>query len=135
MVAVPDLTGHDASESVEAALREGLVPVVEADRDARASVGRVRLQSPAAGTVVRAGSNVTLSVGGGFSGAMSDVPNVVGLSTSEASARLSAAGFSTQVVRVAVRPGVFAMSDQVLGQTPVGRFASDHARVVRIFVP
>jgi beta-lactam-binding protein with PASTA domain len=90
------------------------------------------MQSAGAGSSARTGTPVTLQVGAGASPSMVDVPNVAGQTVDAAVARLSAAGFSTSIVRVAARPGVFA-SGVVVAQAPVGRFAPDHARVVRLF--
>jgi beta-lactam-binding protein with PASTA domain len=134
-VSVPDLGGRDATEAVEVALRAGLVPTIVADLDARGQVGRVRLQMPAAGSPARVGSSVSLHVGARTSASMVDVPDVIGLPSGDAAARLAASGFATQLIRSNAKPGLFANPDQIVGQTPVGRFSADAAQVVRIFLP
>jgi len=131
-VVVPDFVGRDAAEAVEVALRAGVLPVLVGDRDARAAAGRVRMQSTGAGAATRTGTPVTIQVGAGASPSMVDVPSVAGSSVEAAVARLSSAGFSTSIVRVAARRGVFA-AGVVVAQAPVGRFSSDQARLVRLF--
>ena len=132
---VPDFTGRDAGDAIAAAIAEGFVPTVAADRDARAAVGRVRVQSAAAGSLLRTGSPLTLWAGGGYSPTMIDVPSVVGLTTSAASAQLSRAGIQAQIVAVRGRPGVFTAGNQiVVAQTPAGRVTPQLAGYVRLFV-
>src|SRR5207245_45395 len=108
--------GRDATSAVEIVLHAGLIPVVVADYDARAAAGRVRLQSPAAGSTAHAGTAVSLQIGAGFSPQMVDVPNVVGLSSADAVARVRRAGFSALILSAGARSGVFVIPDQVVGQ-------------------
>ncbi len=135
MLVVPDFTGRDAGDAIASAIASGFVPTVVADRDARAAAGRVRVQSLAPGTAMRAGSPVTLSVGGGYAPTMIDVPNVVGLTTADAVATLARYGIAAQVVSVRGRPGVFVANSQlVVAQTPAGRVTPALASYVRLYL-
>ncbi|HVG94756.1 MAG TPA: hypothetical protein VND21_09935, partial [Planctomycetota bacterium] len=123
-VAVPTLVGRPALEAFETAIRVGLRP-----RAAVASepgdVDPVRRQDPAAGAAARAGAVVTLSIGPGAGATPADVPDVTGLTTSDAATRLKAAGRTARVFRVEAPAAVFPDRDKVLAQWPMGRVATD----------
>ena len=85
--------------------------------------------------MLRTGSPLTFSVGSGYSPTMVDVPNVVGLYTTEAAAQLARLGLRAQVVAVRGRVGVFTPDGQrVVAQTPAGRSTPQLAGYVRLFV-
>ena len=132
---VPDFAGRDAGDAIVAAIAEGFVPTVVADRDARAAQGRVRVQSVVAGTPLPTGSRVTLSIGGGYAQTMVDVPVVVGMSTANATAALARVSIRAEIVPVRARPGVFTADGQtVVAQTPAGWVTPPLARSVRLYV-
>jgi beta-lactam-binding protein with PASTA domain len=132
-VSVPTLVGRPALEAFEAAIRAGLRPRVALAAEPGAP-DPVRRQEPAAGAAARAGAVVTLTIGPGSGAAPADVPDVTGLATSEAAARLRAAGRTARVFRVQAPTGVFPDPDRVLAQTPVGRVALAPDAPVLLFV-
>ena len=92
-VTVPDVTGL-SRESAEARLRdEGLKPAVE-EQESDEQEGDVISQSPSGGTEVTRGETVTITVSTGRP--QVDVPDVVGLSEKEATARLTSAGLAPE---------------------------------------
>jgi beta-lactam-binding protein with PASTA domain len=127
---VPALEGATGAEAVGRLVTAGLRANVVTDRDPRATLGRVRTQTPRAGTSARRGDSVTLTVGAGFSPYSIDVPNVVGQRLNDATARLSTVGAVASVVRV---PGS-GSPDVVLAQYPVGIFVREEARGVTLWV-
>lgn len=109
-VEVPNVIGSSRSAAVAQLRGEGLEASVE-ESPSDEPRGQVTAQSPSAGTSVREGTQVTITVssGGGGSnrGAVqqdeprqdeeSRVPDVVGLSEAQAQSRLRAAGFGVSV--------------------------------------
>ncbi len=88
-VAVPDVTGQD-EESAVAALREKGLSAVVREKNASDPQGTVVSQSPVGGQQVDQGSSITLSVS---NGKVKEVPDVTGLSQSEAETQIADAGF------------------------------------------
>jgi beta-lactam-binding protein with PASTA domain len=109
-VTVPRVIGMSVAAADAAIKAVGLVPGAHSDQ-----VGTVNGQTPAGGAKVAKGSTVDLSVagtGGGSRGGTVTVPNVIGLQTSVAVARIKAAGLT---------PGSHAnQPGKVNGQTPKG---------------
>jgi eukaryotic-like serine/threonine-protein kinase len=92
--AAPDVLGLDQATAEQTLQGKGLVPAVqqvESDQPA----GNVVQQSPVAGTRVSKGDRVTITVSTGP--AAVSVPDVVGLTQSDARGQLQTAGFTVQV--------------------------------------
>jgi len=88
---VPDVIGGTVSEAGALLLGEGLEPVEgETKSDAKAPPGTVIDQNPAAGSEVKFGRRVYLTVSGGE--LLVDVPRLRGLSTRDARFALERAG-------------------------------------------
>ena len=90
---VPDVTGMDQTDAsialAEQGLRTGAVEYAYSDSVA---AGTIVEQAPAADTQVKVGSTVNITVSKGQE--QGQVPNVVGLSQSDAESTLDAAGFA-----------------------------------------
>jgi serine/threonine-protein kinase len=130
---VPYVAGSDVNAAIDQVLRAGLVPMLEADRDPRARIGRVRAQVPAAGTGAAAGSVVRLSVGGGYGSGAVNVPNVTGLPAADATSQLRAAGLTVQTVPVPTSLP-WAPRGTVVAQSPLGPSARSDSSVVTLWV-
>jgi beta-lactam-binding protein with PASTA domain len=88
-VTVPDVTGQD-EESAVASLREKGLSAVVREKNASDPEGTVVSQSPVGGQQVDQGSSITLFVS---NGKVKEVPDVTGLSQSDAETQISDAGF------------------------------------------
>ena len=99
---VPNVVGlseKDAKSTLEGA---GFKVTTTKAANADVPAGDVISQSPAAGTVVAAGSTVTIAVSTGPPAAQKPaVPNVVGLSEAEAKSTLEGAGFKVTTTKAA----------------------------------
>ena len=89
-IEVPDVEGLTEEQAWQKLTASGFKVDVRRQRSSAAEAGKVLDQSPAGGERVREGSEAMLHVGDGP--ASVEVPNVVGLSVSEAKARLGKAG-------------------------------------------
>jgi beta-lactam-binding protein with PASTA domain len=127
---VPGVEGATGADAVGRLLAAGFRPVVVTDRDPRAGLGRVRTQTPRAGTAARRGDAVTIAVGAGLSPYSIAVPDVTGLRLGDATMRLQGVGATATVIRV---PGS-GSPDVVLAQYPVGLFVREEARGVTLWV-
>jgi serine/threonine-protein kinase len=113
-IVIPDVTGLDESDAFARLDKLGL-NVRSQERQSREPTDTVVEQTPPGGQEVAEGSTVTLFVS---NGSVREVPDVVGLSESEARAEIEDAGFS---VSVRTRSVTDTESDgQVLGQSPAG---------------
>ncbi len=92
-VAVPDLTGKTPDEAKSILTGLGLDSADGGQQDSVAPAGTVGATDPAAGTQVPKGTAITLFTS---NGALVAVPNVVGQKLSEATAALTAAGFTVK---------------------------------------
>jgi serine/threonine-protein kinase len=90
-VSVPDVRGQTQESAGTTLRRAGLDAVATLEASATVPTGLVISQTPAAGASVDKGSRVDVVVSGGPSSA--PLPSVVGLTASEATARLRTAGF------------------------------------------
>jgi beta-lactam-binding protein with PASTA domain len=126
-VDVPDVTGLPVAQA-QARLRAAeLIPRAQ-NVASRQPKGRVLRQVPAAGTEVPKDSPVVIIVSAGPQ--LVEVPDVVGLSTEEATAQLARVGFRTRVQQVAgTEP-----EGTVIAQEPLGGTRAQRGRVVRIDV-
>jgi eukaryotic-like serine/threonine-protein kinase len=95
-VTVPPVVGLKEGEAVRRLNERDLVPQL-ITRPSKFPAGTVSAQDPSAGTQVDRGSQVTLSVS---VVALTPVPNVAGLKTAAAVARLKAAGLKAEVTAV-----------------------------------
>jgi beta-lactam-binding protein with PASTA domain len=98
-VTVPAVIGLKQDVAVQRLSKRGLVSEL-ATKPSKFAAGTVFAQDPGAGTHVHRNSHVLLSVS---AAASTRVPNVVGLRTSAAVARLKAAGLDSQVTTVAAK--------------------------------
>jgi beta-lactam-binding protein with PASTA domain/predicted Ser/Thr protein kinase len=113
-VSVPSVVGESQEDAVARLREEGLSPIVR-ERSSSEPVDTVIEQTPAAGQEVDEGSSVTIFVS---NGEVREVPDVTGLTQSEAEAELDDAGFG-----VSVRTRVTDQPDEegtVLSQSPRG---------------
>jgi eukaryotic-like serine/threonine-protein kinase len=98
---LPDFVGQQLSAAQAAASASGYSINPVADNSSQQPQGTVTGQSPAAGTPITPGEVVTLNVssGQGSQGGQGQVaiPNVTGMSASQAASTLQAAGFNVQV--------------------------------------
>ncbi|MEA2483889.1 MAG: eukaryotic-like serine/threonine-protein kinase [Thermoleophilaceae bacterium] len=92
--AVPNVIGLDQGAAEQLLQAKGLVPVV-VQQESDQATGNVFLQDPVAGTKVASGDRVTITVSKGP--ATVAVPDVVGLTRSDAQGALTAAGLNVQV--------------------------------------
>ncbi len=100
VVAVPTLTEYTL-EMAETTLKNlGLVPVVAESYSATTTAGTVMAQVPAPGSKVPSGSQVVIQVSKGVQPETVAVPNVVGMTQSQAQSALSNAGLKYEVASV-----------------------------------
>jgi eukaryotic-like serine/threonine-protein kinase len=96
------------------------------------AAGRVVAQSPAAGTSVRKGSRVRLSVSLGPNATTTPVPDVVGQDQQTATTRLQNAGFQVQVIMIP--PPDPSQSGVVVDEQPAGGTRAPDGSTVTIYV-
>jgi eukaryotic-like serine/threonine-protein kinase len=126
-VEVPDVTGLQVGQAQNRLRAAGLQPRAE-NVAAQQPQGRVLRQVPAAGTEVPKESPVVVIVSAGPQ--LADVPDVVGLTTDDATARLTQAGFRTRVRQVTASEP----EGTVVAQEPLGGTRAQRGRVVQIDV-
>jgi serine/threonine-protein kinase len=128
-IPVPDVTGL-SRDSAEARLRDDGFAVSVAEQESDEPDGDVISQNPAGGTELTRGSTVTITVSTGRPQA--DVPDVIGLSERQASARLRSAGLEPvtqeRTVTDATQDGV------VVEQRPAPGTQLDKGRQVVIVI-
>jgi serine/threonine-protein kinase len=123
--AAPDVVGLPVALAAARLRAKGLASRTETIASRRPK-GRVIRQIPAAGTEVPRGSSVVLVVSAGRQ--LVDVPDVVGLTADDATARLTRAGFRSQIKRVpAGEP-----AGTVVAQQPGGGSRAPRGQVIRI---
>ena len=111
-VIVPDVTGTERSPAIAVLKRTGLLAEEQAKQVDSKQIGLVVSQAPKAGTSVKAGSLITITIG--IATESVAVPDVVGSAFAEASA-----AFKRAQLRVgAVEPPNPGNDGVVLGQTP-----------------
>jgi beta-lactam-binding protein with PASTA domain len=126
-VEVPDVVGLRTQVALSRLRSAGLNPRAQAVQSRRPR-GIVLRQVPTAGTEVPRNSAAVVVVSAGPQ--LADVPDVVGLTTDDATAQLTQAGFRTQVQRV---PGNVP-EGTVVAQNPRGGTRAQRGRAVRINV-
>jgi serine/threonine-protein kinase len=128
---VPDVKGKDptdaANELGQAGFKVG--PVVEEPSDS-VDEGKVTRTDPPAGTDLDKGETVTIYVSSGPASAT--VPNVVGMSESDAISTLQDAGF--RVVRITQAVANPANDGKVIDQSPDGDTSAERGATVTITV-
>lgn len=128
-VEVPSLVGLQQDVAESALRREGLIPDIES-RDSDEPEGQVIAQDPAAGSIVKKHTAVTVVVSTGAGSAI--VPNVVGQSKDQARADLRDAGLSVRIVkRTTSDPNE---DDRVLEQSPTAGTRLTRGEFVTVFV-
>ncbi len=127
--AVPDVAGLDQVEATQQLVALGFRVTKATEPSSSVEVGRVIRTQPGAGTPAAKDSTVTLVVSSGPKQAA--VPNVVGMSQSEAVNSLSAAGFRVNVSQVVTTP---ANVGRVITQSPDAGTQADDGSTVTITV-
>ncbi|MBU4213258.1 MAG: Stk1 family PASTA domain-containing Ser/Thr kinase [Actinobacteria bacterium] len=116
-VVLTDVTGKSQADAVAALQALKLAPVVEQKESSTVAVGNVISTNPAAGTLLRQGQSVTVTVASAPSTAV--IPQgLAGLSYDEAVSRLSQAGL-TNVTKVTAASEVQAAGN-VVSTSPAG---------------
>ncbi len=116
---VPNVVGLPEAEAKSALEDAGFKITTAKAANADVPSGKVITQSPAAGTVVTAGSTVTITVSTGAPAPQNPtVPDVVGLSQSDATSKLQSAGFKVTSAQAA---NADVSSGDVISQSPAGR--------------
>jgi serine/threonine-protein kinase len=127
-VTVPSVVGETQEDAVARLREDGLSPIVR-ERSSSEPVDTVIEQTPEAGQEVDEGSSVTIFVS---NGEVREVPDVTGLTESEAEAELDDAGFG-----VSVRTSETDQPDEdgtVLSQSPRGGVERREGATVTITV-
>lgn len=127
--AVPDVAGLDQVEATQQLVALGFRVTKATEPSSSVEVGRVIRTQPGAGTPAAKDSTVTLVVSSGPK--QTAVPNVVGMSQSEAVNSLSAAGFRVNVSQVVTTP---ANVGRVITQSPDAGTQADDGSTVTITV-
>jgi eukaryotic-like serine/threonine-protein kinase len=128
-VPVPSVIGEQSDVAESQVRQAGLIPNLES-RQSDAPQGQVIAQDPAAGTIVKQHTSVTVVFSSG-PGTVA-VPNVVGESKEAARGDLKAAGFSARIVkRTTTDP---TEDDQVVDQSPSAGTQLGRGQAVTIFV-
>ncbi len=111
---VPDLTGMTESDAINA-IRNAGFELGDIDREYNKDVdeGKIFAQSPAAGTMVKSGTLITITVSKGTE--LRKVPDVVGKSKADATSTLKSAGFA---VKVTEEFSSTVAKDLVISQSP-----------------
>jgi eukaryotic-like serine/threonine-protein kinase len=129
LVAVPTVIGL-SRDSAEAQISDaGLVPAVQ-EAESEEPEGEVISQDPSAGTELRVGSTVTITVSTGIEQVV--VPDVVGIGAGDAERQLRAEGLAP--VRREMEVADPAQDGQVIDQRPAAGVEVDEGRVVVIVV-
>jgi eukaryotic-like serine/threonine-protein kinase len=114
-VAVPSIQSGESLQAAENAVQQaGLVPVVKQDNTSTQPAGTIDHTDPPSGKQVAPGSTVNLFVSGGGV----QVPSVIGLSASDASQKLEAAGLTVTPVYQPSNSGAFVTPNTVWNQDP-----------------
>ena len=114
VVVVPDVVGQTQSEATAALAKVELVPgTITYVYDSKVEAGYVKSQDPASGTETNAGTSVALTVSKGEQ--TGQVPNVVGLSETDATAALSSAGFKVTTTKAS---SLDVAAGKVMSQSP-----------------
>jgi serine/threonine-protein kinase len=128
-VAVPDVRGLDKAVASAKIKDAGLNLTQELVDSDTVPKGRVVSQTPSGGTTVDKGTTVALQISRGPQKA--NVPDVTGLSTADARAKLSGAGFKVKVVK---QESATDPPDTVIRQTPSGGTSVVKGTLVTIYV-
>ncbi|MEN8114290.1 MAG: PASTA domain-containing protein, partial [Actinomycetota bacterium] len=128
-VAVPDVVGQTEADANTAVAGAGLTAVKTEAPDDSVPAGSVAAQSPAAGTLVDPGTDVTIAVSTGP--AMIPVPDVVGQTETDANAAIAGAGLAP--ARVAAADDTVPEGN-VIAQSPTAGTLIDPGATVTITV-
>lgn len=128
-IKIPALTSRTEAAATKALTDLGLTVKTVEKFDEESEKGTVIETSPAAGTAVDKGAEVTLTVSKGVEKA--EVPNVVNMTTEEAKAALEEAGFVPSV-RTKASSGP---QDKVLETNPEAGKKAPKGTTVQIYVP
>jgi beta-lactam-binding protein with PASTA domain len=133
---VPRLTGQPVRGAIEAALKAGLIPIVEIVRNSEMPAGQVVRQSPDAagrarpGDLVRIGVHVPPQTRQRYV----DVPAALGGLVRTAKASYAGAGNEVEVVVIDAPGHPYAGTGRVAAQFPVSSVPRDMARKVTFWV-
>jgi serine/threonine-protein kinase len=128
-VSVPDVVGLDKALASARIKDAGLNLTQELVDSDTVPKGRVVSETPSGGTTVDKGTTVALQISRGPQKV--NVPDVTGLTTAEARAKLSGDGFKVKVVK---EESATDPPDTVIHQTPGGGSSAVKGGVVTIFV-
>jgi serine/threonine-protein kinase len=128
-VSVPDVVGLDKALASARIKDAGLNLTQELVDSDTVPKGRVVSETPSGGTTVDKGTTVALQISRGPQKV--NVPDVTGLTTAEARAKLSGDGFKVKVVK---EESATDPPDTVIHQTPGGGSSAVKGSVVTIFV-
>jgi serine/threonine-protein kinase len=126
---VPNVVGLGQTVALRRLFAANLDGVVRYQRSSR-PMGRVLAQRPAAGTSAT-GGRVIITVSSGPSGALVDVPDVIGQEEADARDALEAEGFTVEVIRDRTTD---AAAGTVLDQQPQPGTRAPDGAVITLFV-
>jgi beta-lactam-binding protein with PASTA domain/predicted Ser/Thr protein kinase len=112
-VTVPSVVGQSEAAAAAVMRRAGLVPVPALTSSSTVADGVVISETPPAGSIVGKGTRVTIAVSTGPGS--SPLPNVAGLTASQASAKLKEAGFEPTTEK---QPSATVASGRVISTNP-----------------
>jgi beta-lactam-binding protein with PASTA domain/predicted Ser/Thr protein kinase len=112
-VTVPSVVGQSEAAAGAVMRRAGLVPVPALTSSSTVADGVVISETPPAGSIVGKGTRVTIAVSTGPGS--SPLPNVAGLTASQASAKLKEAGFEPTTEK---QPSATVASGRVISTNP-----------------
>ena len=125
---VPPVRGLSEARAQATLQNASFHVTVSSDPNSTQPDGTVVSQSPASGTSLPSGSNVTIKVSGGTT----TVPNVIGLSSASATEILQSAGFNVQIETGSGPTGT--TPGTVFAQSPEANTAAAPGATVTIFV-
>jgi eukaryotic-like serine/threonine-protein kinase len=128
-VTVPNVSGQGEAAASSTLRAAGLTPVPSLTSSSNVPSGVVFGQSPSAGSVLDKGSRVTISVSTGPDS--SALPDVTGLTSSQATAKLKAAGFRPTIE---TQPSATVASGRVISTDPPAETEVRAGGSVRVIV-
>ena len=126
---MPDVTGKDIDEARSVLSSKGLTVTVSYESSSSVAKNKVIRQSISAGTKVKKGDSIKLTVSSGVS--TITVPYVVGQSKSSAVSALESAGFKTNVVE---KYSSSVAKDKVISQSPSAGSSQAKNTMITLYV-
>jgi serine/threonine-protein kinase len=128
-VTVPNVAGQSEASALTALRRAGLVPVPALTASSTVADGVVIGETPSAGSLVGKGTRVTIAVSTGPGS--SPLPDVAGLTASQASAKLKEAGFKPVTEK---QPSATVASGRVISTNPSAGTEAQAGSAVTVLV-